>query len=136
MLDVYEATTVHDSTLSARAFATAAAHADDGERAAHYWRIAALTDLCDLFGNADHGLHMAALAGSWTTLAMGFAGMNVQEDTLCFDPVEIPGLPEYRFTVAFRGARVEVAVSGRIASVAVQGDRPVAIRIAGTDVAA
>ncbi|HEX7692870.1 MAG TPA: glycosyl hydrolase family 65 protein, partial [Sphingomonas sp.] len=136
MLDVYEATTVHDSTLSASAFATAAAHADDGERAAHYWRIAALTDLCDLFGNADHGLHMAALAGSWTTLAMGFAGMNVQEDTLCFDPVEIPGLPEYRFTVAFRGARVEVAVSGRIASVAVQGDRPVAIRIAGTDVAA
>lgn len=136
MLDVYEATTVHDSTLSASAFAAAAAHAGDGARAAHYWRIAALTDLCDLFGNADHGLHMAALAGSWTTLAMGFAGMRVEGDVLCFDPIEIPGLPDYRFTVAFRGARVEVAVSGRRASVAVQGDRPVAIRVAGRDVAA
>ena len=136
MLDVYEATTVHDSTLSASAFATAAAHAGDGARAAHYWRTAALTDLCDLFGNADHGLHMAALAGSWTTLAMGFAGMRVEGDVLCFDPVEIPGLPEYSFTVAFRGARIEVAVSGRGATVAVQGDRPVAIRIAGADVAA
>lgn len=136
MLDTYEATTVHDSTLSASAFATAAARAGDGVRAAHYWRVAALTDLNDLFGNADHGLHMAALAGSWTTLAMGFAGMCVDGDTLCFDPVEIPGLPDYRFTVAFRGAQVDVAVSGRTASVSVRGDRAVAIRVAGREVAA
>jgi alpha,alpha-trehalose phosphorylase len=136
MLDTYEATTVHDSTLSASAFATAAAHAGDGARAAHYWRVAALTDLNDLFGNTDHGLHMAALAGSWTTLAMGFAGMRVDGDTLCFDPVDIPGLSDYRFTVAFRGAQVDVAVSGRTASVSVRGDRTVAIRVAGDEVAA
>ncbi|WP_296611918.1 glycosyl hydrolase family 65 protein [Sphingomonas sp.] len=136
MLDTYEATTVHDSTLSASAFATAAAHAGDGARAAHYWRVATLTDLNDLFGNADHGLHMAALAGSWTTLAMGFAGMRVEGDTLCFDPVEIPGLSDYRFTVTFRGAQVDVAVSGRAASVSVRGDRAVAIRVAGQTVAA
>lgn len=136
MLDTYEATTVHDSTLSASAFATAAAHAGDGARAAHYWRVAALTDLNDLFGNADHGLHMAALAGSWTTLAMGFAGMRVDGDTLCFDPIEIPGLSDYRFTVTFRGAQVAVAVSGRTASVSVRGDRAVAIRVAGQTVAA
>lgn len=136
MLDTYEATTVHDSTLSASAFATAAARAGDGARAAHYWRVAALTDLNDLFGNADHGLHMAALAGSWTTLAMGFAGMRVEGDTLCFDPVEIPGLSDYRFTVTFRGAQVDVAVSGRTASVSVRDDRAVAIRVAGQMVAA
>ncbi|WP_245657007.1 glycoside hydrolase family 65 protein [Sphingomonas asaccharolytica] len=136
MLDTYEATTVHDSTLSASAFATAAAHAGDGARAAHYWRVAALTDLNDLFGNTDHGLHMAALAGSWTTLAMGFAGMRVDGDTLCFDPVGVPGLSDYRFTVAFRGAQVDVAVSGRTASVSVRGDRAVAIRVAGQEVAA
>ncbi len=136
MLDVYEATTVHDSTLSASAFATAAAQADDGARAERYWRVAALTDLNDLFGNAHHGLHMAALAGSWTTLAMGFAGMRVDGDVLCFDPVEIPGLSDYRFTVAFRGARVDVTVSGADASVSVSGDRTVAIRVAGKDLMA
>lgn len=136
MLDTYEATTVHDSTLSASAFATAAARAGDGARAAHYWRVAALTDLNDLFGNADHGLHMAALAGSWTTLAMGFAGMRVEGDVLCFDPVEIPGLSDYRFTVTFRDAQVDVAVSGRTAKVSVRGDRAVAIRVAGQEVAA
>ena len=135
MLEAYEATTVHDSTLSASAFATAAARAGDGARAGHYWRVAALTDLADLFGNADHGLHMAALAGSWTTLVMGFAGMRVDGDTLCFDPVEIPGLANYGFTVAFRGATVDVAISGQTASVSVRDGRRVAIRVGGQDVA-
>lgn len=135
MVETYEATTTHDSTLSASAFATAAARAGDGARAAHYWRVAALTDLSDLFGNTDHGLHMAALAGSWTTLAMGFAGMRVEGDTLCFDPVEIPGLPEYRFSITYRGVPVEVTVSGATARVSVRGDHAVQIRIAGVDVA-
>jgi alpha,alpha-trehalose phosphorylase len=135
MLETYEATTVHDSTLSASAFATAAAHAGDGARAAHYWRVVALTDLADLFGNTDHGLHMAALAGSWTTLVMGFAGMRVEGDVLCFDPVEIPGLADYRFTIAFRGAQVDVAVSGRSARVSVRDGRSVRIRVGGEDVA-
>ena len=134
MLETYEATTVHDSTLSASAFATAAAHAGDGARAAHYWRVAALTDLADLFGNADHGLHMAALAGSWSTLAMGFAGMRVEGDTLCFDPVAILGFHDYLFTVAFHGATIDVAVSGRVASVSVRDGRRVAIRLCGEDV--
>ncbi|HSI18824.1 MAG TPA: glycosyl hydrolase family 65 protein [Sphingomonas sp.] len=135
MLDIYEATTAHDSTLSASAFATAAAHAGDGARAAHYWRVAALTDLADLFGNADHGLHMAALAGSWTTLVMGFAGMRVEGDILCFDPVAIPGLDDYSFTVTFRGAPVDVAVSGRTATVSARGARQIRIRVGGEDVA-
>ncbi|WP_010186212.1 glycosyl hydrolase family 65 protein [Sphingomonas sp. PAMC 26605] len=135
LLETYEATTTHDSTLSASAFATAAAHAGDGARAAHYWRVAALTDLSDLFGNTDHGLHMAALAGSWTTLAMGFAGMRVEDDILCLDPVAIPGLPDYSFSLSFRGAQVGVSVSGADASVAVHGDRPVRVRINGVDAA-
>ncbi len=135
LLETYEAETTHDSTLSASAFATAAAHAGDGARAAHYWRVAALTDLSDLFGNTDHGLHMAALAGSWTTLAMGFAGMRVEDDALCFDPVAIPGLADYSFSLSFRGARVAVTVSGAVASVAVEGDRPIRVRINGTDTA-
>lgn len=135
MLDIYEATTVHDSTLSASAFATAAARAGDGARAAHYWRVAALTDLADLFGNADHGLHMAALAGSWTTLVMGFAGMRVDGDILCFDPVAIPGLDDYSFTMSFRGTTVDVAVSGAALRVSVRDGREIRIRVGGEDVA-
>jgi alpha,alpha-trehalose phosphorylase len=67
---------------------------------------------------------------------MGFAGMRVDGNTLCFDPVEIPGLPDYRFTVTFRGAQVDIAVSGRTATVSVRGDHAVAIRVAGDELAA
>lgn len=110
MLSTYEAVTVHDSTLSASAFATAAAHANDRARAYRYWRTSVLTDLCNLFGNSDHGLHMAALAGSWTTLVMGFAGMRVIDNTLTFDPIFVPGLGRYSFRLCFRDTLIEVAV--------------------------
>jgi alpha,alpha-trehalose phosphorylase len=112
MLHAYEAVTVHDSTLSASAFATAAAGVGDAARAAAYWRASALTDLCDLFGNSDHGLHMAALAGSWTALAMGFAGMRADDDGLSFAPIAVPEIGAYRFRLHYRDRQIEVAVRG------------------------
>jgi alpha,alpha-trehalose phosphorylase len=111
MLDTYEAVTVHDSTLSASAFAAAAAGVGDGHRAAAYWRVSLLTDLLDLFGNSSHGLHMAALAGSWTALAMGFAGMRPDGDTLSFAPIAIPGIGNYSFRTRYRGRLIELAVN-------------------------
>jgi alpha,alpha-trehalose phosphorylase len=111
MLDTYEALTVHDSTLSASAFATAAAQLGEAERAARYWRLSVLTDLLNLFGNSHHGLHMAALAGGWTALTAGFGGMRIDEDKLAFAPIAIPGIGPYRFRVRFRGRQIEVAFS-------------------------
>lgn len=108
MLDVYEAFTVHDSTLSASAFATAAAQVGESERAARYWRVSVLTDLLNLFDNSDHGLHMAALAGGWTALASGFGGMRVADGQLHFAPIALPGIGAYAFRVHFRESQVEV----------------------------
>ena len=104
MLDAYEAVTVHDSTLSASAFAAAAAGVGDAARATRYWRVSLLTDLLDLFGNSGHGLHMAALAGSWTALAMGFAGMRTTEGRLSFAPIAMPEIGAYTFRVSYSRA--------------------------------
>ena len=109
MLDTYEAVTVHDSTLSASAFATVAAQLGDPERAARYWRMSVLTDLLNLFGNSHHGLHMAALAGGWTALTAGFGGMRFNDGKLAFAPIAIPGLGSYRFRIRFRGRQIEVS---------------------------
>lgn len=110
MLDVYEAVTVHDSTLSASAFAMLAAQVGETARAAAYWRVSVLTDLCDLFGNSGHGLHMAALAGGWNALAFGFAGLHTADGALAFAPRFTPELGHYALSVAFRGRRVRVSV--------------------------
>ena len=128
MVAAYEAVTVHDSTLSASAFAIAAARAGDGKRAADYWRVAALTDLANLFGNTDHGLHMAALAGSWSAMALGFAGLCIDGDTLCVDPVAVPGVARYSFTIGFRGARIRISIDGAEAHFALESGGPVAVR--------
>ena len=112
MLDTYEAVTVHDSTLSASAFAMLAAACGDGERAYRYWRTSALTDLANLFANSDHGLHMAALAGAWTGLVWGFGGMRSTEG-LSFAPIAVPELGAYAFRTGYRGRLVEVSVEGR-----------------------
>lgn len=116
MLDAYETVTVHDSTLSASAFATAAANVGDADRAYDYWRVSVLTDLANLFDNSDHGLHMAALAGGWTALALGFGGMRTIDSALSFAPIAMPQLGRYAFRVRYRGRTVEVAVDGSIAT--------------------
>lgn len=109
MLEAYEAVTVHDSTLSASAFATLAAQLGDADRAVRYWRLSALTDLLNLFGNSHHGLHMAALAGGWTALTAGFGGMRIHGERLAFAPIAIPNVGSYTFRVWFRGRQIEVA---------------------------
>lgn len=116
MLDAYESVTVHDSTLSASSFATAAANIGDAARAFTYWRVSVLTDLENLFGNSDHGLHMAALAGGWNGLALGFAGMRTINGVLSFAPIAVPALGRYAFRVHYHGQTVELAVDGTSAS--------------------
>lgn len=113
MLDVYEGVTAHDSTLSASAFAILAARVGETARAAHYWRISAMTDLADLFSNSGHGLHMAALAGGWNALALGFAGLYTLGGELRFAPVAAPEVGDYALSVLFRGRRVRLAVNAR-----------------------
>ena len=111
MLDVYEAVTVHDSTLSASAFAMLAAQLGETRRAAAYWRTSLLTDLADLFGNSGHGLHMAALAGGWTALALGFAGLWTLDGTLRFAPRGAAEIGGYALQVRFQGRLVRVEVT-------------------------
>jgi alpha,alpha-trehalose phosphorylase len=61
--------------------------------------------------------------------------MRVEGDILCFDPVAIPGLGDYSFTMTFRSAPVDVVVSGRTARVSVRGEHNIRIRVGGENVA-
>ncbi len=110
MLDAYEEATVHDSTLSASAFAIAAANVGDSARAYRYWLVSLLTDLGNLFSNTDHGLHMAALAGGWNALVLGFGGLRTTDGRLAFAPIAVPELGSYAFRIRYRERTVELRV--------------------------
>lgn len=112
--DYYESVTVHDSTLSASTFAVIAAEAGHADKAYRYFLETLRVDLDDLHGNASHGVHMAAMAGSWLALTWGFGGLRIKGGK----PALAPQLPStwssYRFGVRWRDAhlRVEVDADG------------------------
>jgi alpha,alpha-trehalose phosphorylase len=111
--DYYENVTVHDSTLSASTFAVMAAEVGYLDKAYRYFLDTLRVDLDDLHGNASHGLHMAAMAGSWLALTWGFGGLRINDG----QPALAPRLPEawksYRFGLRWRDARLRVDVDGR-----------------------
>ena len=110
--DYYEAITVHDSTLSASTFAVIAAEVGYADKAHRYFLDTLRVDLDDLHGNAAHGLHMAAMAGSWLALTWGYGGLRVHDGL----PALAPRLPaawrSYRFGLRWRDAPLRVEVDG------------------------
>jgi alpha,alpha-trehalose phosphorylase len=108
--DYYEGVTVHDSTLSASTFAVMAAEVGHAEKAHRYFLDTLRVDLDDLHGNAAHGLHMAAMAGSWLALTWGYGGLRVHGGL----PALAPRLPaewkSYRFGLRWRDAQLRIEV--------------------------
>ncbi len=108
--DYYEGVTVHDSTLSASTFAVVAAEVGHADKAHRYFLDTLRVDLDDLHGNAAHGLHMAAMAGSWLALTWGFGGLRVHGGL----PALAPKLPvawkSYRFGLRWRDAHLRIEV--------------------------
>ena len=76
-----------------------------------YLGEACLVDLHDLQHNTRDGLHLAALAGAWTALVVGFGGMRDDGGPLVFAPRLPPGTTRMAFAVALAGQRIRVEVT-------------------------
>ncbi len=132
----YEARTVRDSSLSACTQAVMAAEVGHLELAHDYAHEAALVDLRDLHGNTKDGLHMASLAGAWSTVVAGFGGLRDHSGVLSFDPALPAGITRVSFSVRWRGSLLDVAVDGTQVTYGLRDARQdaVVIRHAGEDV--
>jgi beta-phosphoglucomutase len=108
--DYYAGVTTHDSTLSSVSFAIAAARLGDEAAALDFLRECAFVDLEDRHGNTSHGLHMAALAGSWLVLAQGWGGLRLDGAAPSFRPQLPAAWTGYRFRLQWRGSTIELAV--------------------------
>lgn len=132
--DYYEAVTTHDSTLSAPVFGILASEVGQDEKAWRYFDASLRVDLDDLHGNTDHGVHMAAMAGSWLGLVQGFGGLRVAAGRLQFAPTLPAAWTGYGFNLRWRGCALRVDVDARGVRYRLdEGDR-LAFQHAGSEV--
>jgi alpha,alpha-trehalose phosphorylase len=108
----YEALTTHDSSLSPSVHGILAMEIGDMEKGYHYFKENLRLDLDNTHKNSDHGLHMAAMSGSWMSFAYGFGGLRVTQEGIRLSPKACAALGDYRFRLRVQGALLSVAVAG------------------------
>ncbi|MEU1821262.1 glycosyl hydrolase family 65 protein [Streptomyces abikoensis] len=102
-VDYYLRRTSHGSTLSevVHGWVLARAHRADAWR---YCHEALEGDVADLQGGTTpEGIHLGAMAGTLDLFQRGLTGLETREDALWLDPVELPELSEFGFTLRYRG---------------------------------
>ena len=108
--DYYEAVTTHDSSLSSCIHSIIAAEIGYHQQAYDYFMETARMDLDNYHNNSQHGVHTAAMAGTWMSVVNGFAGMRVYDGELSFDPYLPKQWDSYKFKVTFKERVIEVEV--------------------------
>jgi alpha,alpha-trehalose phosphorylase len=129
--DYYESVTLHDSTLSASTFSVLAAEVGHADKAYDYFLDTLRVDLDDLHGNAAHGVHMAAMAGSWLALTWGFGGLRVVDGLPSLDPTLPAAWSGYRFGLRWGEAQLRVEVDVHGVRYTLAGAAPLRFRHAG-----
>ncbi|MDQ6614649.1 MAG: family 65 glycosyl hydrolase [Actinomycetota bacterium] len=123
----YERLTVRDSSLSACTQAVIAAEVGHLRLAYSYLAEAALMDIYDLEHNTRDGLHMAALAGTWTALVAGLAGMRYRNRALSFAPRLPEGLSRLAVKISLQQRRLAVDVTAATATYTLLHGEPLPI---------
>lgn len=114
--DYYEAITTHDSSLSSCIFSIMASEVGYSEKSYDYFMQTARLDLDNLHHNTQHGLHCAALAGSWMALVYGFAGMRSNMKIPQFEPHLPAQWTHYQFAVRLNNCTLQVRVESNQAT--------------------
>ena len=102
-VDYYLQRTSHGSTLSGLVHGLVLARARRAE-AWQYVQEALEADIADIQGGTTgEGIHLGAMAGTLDLVQRGLTGLGTREDALWLDPVPLPALSEYGFSLRYRG---------------------------------
>ena len=108
--DFYEPKTVHESSLSPCVHAIIAAKIGNMDKAYEMYLRTSRLDLDDYNHEADEGLHITSMAGTWMSLVEGFAGVRVYDGQLHFHPRIPKSWKSYSFNIRIQNKLIEVCV--------------------------
>lgn len=121
--DFYEPMTVHESSLSPHIHSILAARIGEVEKAYQLFLHATRLDLDDYNNEADQGLHITSMAGSWLAITRGFAGLQIHEGKLSFSPVLPQKWSRYSFKVNYAGNTLQVEIGKKIKFSLITGNK-------------
>ncbi|CAL9581470.1 glycoside hydrolase family 65 protein [Streptomyces sp. enrichment culture] len=136
-VDYYLRRTSHGSTLSVLVHGWVLARV----RRAGAWDFcqeALEADIADLHGGTTgEGIHLGAMAGTLDLVQRGLTGLDTRGGALRLDPVRLPELSEYAFTLRFHGhwgVRLRMTPESLHVAVPESGVAPIDIELPGTAV--
>jgi maltose phosphorylase len=109
--DFYEPRTVHESSLSPCVHSIIAAKIGRKEKAYEMYLRTARLDLDDYNHEADEGLHITSMAGTWMSVIYGFGGMRVEENALHFNPYLPKEWDGFSFKIKYRKALLNIQIT-------------------------
>jgi alpha,alpha-trehalase len=128
-VDYYLARTVDGSTLSGVVTSWVLARDNPAEAWRHL--LAALnSDIADVQGGTTaEGIHLGAMAGTIDIVLRGLTGMLARGDTLRFDPALPAEVRQLRFSVHYRGNRLDISLSADRMSVTCRPGRAAPVTV-------
>jgi len=109
--DFYESRTVHESSLSPCIHSIIAAKIGRKEKAYEMYLRTARLDLDDYNHEADEGLHITSMAGSWMSVIYGFGGMRIKDGELHFNPYLPTQWQGFSFKIKFRKSLLDIRIT-------------------------
>jgi maltose phosphorylase len=129
--DFYEPKTVHESSLSPCVHVILAASIDKLDKAYELYLRTSRLDLDDYNHEADEGLHITSMAGTWLSMVEGFAGIRIQDDKLIVNPLIPKAWTKYSFQILFKNNPIIISVTKEDVQVENKGQLPIQIIVKG-----
>ncbi|MFM7663969.1 MAG: glycosyl hydrolase family 65 protein, partial [Bacteroidota bacterium] len=129
--DFYEPKTVHESSLSPCVHVVLAALIDRMDKAYELYLRTSRLDLDDYNHEADEGLHITSMAGTWLSLVEGIAGVRIYHDGLSINPKIPSSWNVYRFQILYKNQPLRIEVSQQNTTVTNAGNQQLRLQVKG-----
>jgi maltose phosphorylase len=132
--DFYEPKTVHESSLSPCVHVILAAKIKRLDKALELYLRTSRLDLDDYNHEADEGLHITSMAGTWMSVVEGLAGVRVYENSLAIDPQIPKPWKSYAFQIRYQNQPLDIAITQDKVTITNLGSAPLSCDLAGANI--